>query len=591
MDAISQLTARTVDPEHIYTLFELNNMPLEALDELYRAIPPDTQELFEESLQEGLIKQYGDRHAGEAEQITVIDSCLDLYEQARPLIPLDRYEDTIRWIAIPPGVLSKQDKSSDETQTEIARPKQNSVRPYLMAGAIGLSGLCLIFTILRSAFASPAGPTEDELTATAVAAAQLAMEPPTPTPLALENIDRPIGAGENLRDRYPVILEITRADGAPRVFAVQQKSVDIAEWNYVADKDVASSILGLVIRPVLGIPYNEENKSYLESLMPGDRITLRMSTNQILHYNISHSQRIAPQSADIFNQNAPGVVIALLADPAPDRLVVFGNYQPAQEISDSRLPNSDVQTSGNNQPVKHGDSGVAIAVLSSAASQGPAGSPLPTGWTYLLVDLEITTRQPLDTAEIDFRLLDQTGTGYSPATVDPSITTYPPFERPHLPAGGETKATLGFLIPSKSGLARLVVQVKPEIAAVTYNLDIPFNATSLTARDLDVQILTVQTEGKPETGGELSIKARLYNPYQAEIQLRIPDVYVVYSPSVIEKTFPVGPSTSPIPRNDFSLPLTIEPGKAVDAEFRFDWRGDIYVGIVIGGYQFAATLY
>ncbi|MBN1137690.1 MAG: hypothetical protein JXM73_13975 [Anaerolineae bacterium] len=587
----TRITARTVEPEHLYTLYELENMPFEALEELYRAIPPDTQDFFESTLRESLRKRYNDEFASEAEQLELIGSCLDLYQEEHPRVPLDRYEDGIRWVGIPPRVLDqyKEDTLAEKDGKTASKPaEQSSARPYIIAGALVLAGLCLVFTLMRALFA-PSAPTTAELTATSIAATQFALVPPTPTPLALENIDRPIGAGQDLRSRYPVILEITRADGTPRVFAVQQKKIDIAEWDYTSDTDVASSILGLSIRPVLGIPYSSYNKTFLESLAPGDQVTLRMSTNQSLRFAVSRSERVAPQTAEIFSQTSPGLVLVLLAEPAPSRLVIYGSYQTDQEAASSTTPSNN-QAASVEQPVTHGDSGVIITALSANTTSGSTTSPLPPEWNYLLVDIRIQTAQDINTSTLIFQLLDQTGIGYSPVGVDPTITTFPPFNGPQLSAGDEIRTTLGFLVPAGTRSAQLIAQVAPEDTPVHYNLSIS-DTTALAARDLDVQILSIQTEGKPDEGGALLVQARIYNPYQDTITLRSPDVYIVYSPSILDKEFPVGPSVAPKVQEITSLPLTVKGGKAYDTEFRFDWRGDRYVGLAIGGYQFVATLY
>lgn len=586
----TRITARTVDTDHLYTLYELENMPLEALEELYRAIPPHTQEFYQETLRDGLHKHYGDEFASEPDQLAMFDFCLGLYQEEHPRVPLDHYEDGIRWIGIPPRVLDhyKQETLPDNDQAAGKPAEPSSARPYIIAGTLVLTGLCLVFAIMRAIF-TPAMPSAADLTATSMAATQFALVPPTATPLALENIDRPIGAGQDLRNRYPVILEITRADGTPRVFAVQQKKVNIAEWDYTGDTDVASSILGLAIRPVLGIPHSADNEIFLESLAPGDQVTLRMSTNQILRFAVSRSERVAPQSAEIFDQTNPGVVLVLLADPAPDRLVVYSSYRPDQEAAGGAAP-SEVQATRLGQAAAHGESGVTLTALAAGASSGPAASPLPPEWMYLLVDLHIQAKREINTSTLIFRLLDQAGISYSPVAIDPTLTAYPPFNSPRLAAGDQVRTTLGFLVPAGTRSAQLVAQAAPDAVPVHYALPIPA-VSILAAHDLDVQILSIHSKGKPGQGGDLFVQARIYNPHPDPITLRSPDVYVVYSPSVLDKTFPAGPSIAPKADETTPLPLTIEPNKAYDVEFRFDWKGDIYVGLAIGGYQFAATLY
>ena len=84
---------------------------------------------------------------------------------------------------------------------------------------------------------------------------------PTPTPLALEAQDDVIQGGDSERAvAYPVNLQIVPPDDAtPRVWVIQRRAVRAAEWNYDPNPDVASFINGMSVRPVIGIPWSEDN--------------------------------------------------------------------------------------------------------------------------------------------------------------------------------------------------------------------------------------------------------------------------------------------------------------------------------------------
>lgn len=454
-----QMNAETVDLNRYYTVDELAAMPAEALEELWQACPD--KPFYEAALEEAVLGEFGAAQmVTDLQRLAVIDRAIGFYEDDPPRIPVVQAENEIRWFKVPRRVTRHLKEGAPLSAERKTARSSTLPRPLLMAGIATLLVMACISAVLIRNVATGPRATRAELTATAASAGtQQALRPvttPTSTPLALDDIDRPIQEGEDLRSRFPVILEVQPAGGEPRVFPVQQKEVQLAEWDFDADPDVASSILGLAVRPVLGIAYSPANQHFLEGLVSGDRIILRMSTGQTLLFSVTHSERVERQRVDLFDQTSPGIVIVLVGDPGADRLVIYGHYPPGQELARENVAlfTSDVMTAQPQQPVQHGETGITLTILDAYSSTGPAGAELPPEWLYLLVDLRLASDREFATRDMAFTLSDASGAAYRPTAVDSVITNLGAFNAPVLAAGQEISATLGFLVPRSTASAR-----------------------------------------------------------------------------------------------------------------------------------------
>jgi hypothetical protein len=87
--------------------------------------------------------------------------------------------------------------------------------------------------------------------------------------------------------------------------------------------------------------------------------------------------------------------------------------------------------------------------------------------------------------------------------------------------------------------------------------------------------------------GELVVAVRLYNPTSQAITLDGSSLSTIYTSGLADGQFPVGNAvlpTAPV------LPVIAPAGLSQDVELHFAWNGDIYAGLVIGGYQYILTL-
>jgi hypothetical protein len=584
---LPETVSTALDPERFYSSADLDTLSQDDIEELFSACPH--KELYQQALEQFLVQNtaahdglppvqgLAGTHWGDSQRIAAVETLLELAERPRPRLPVGIKQDgQVVWNEAPQRVRRSLEDNVPLATPLAAEKKKTHSLPLPLLAVAGVAGFCILASLINGAVVQPMLKASS-LTATARALAPQTTT--TPTPLALDNLDKPVGEGEDLRKRYPVILQISHPGSPDLVFPVQQKEVDIAEWKYAPQTDVASSLLGMSIRPVIGIPYSEASETYLKSLQAGDQIKLAMNSGQILLFTVQHSERVQRQNTGLFDQHTPGIVLLLLADPAPDRLAVVGT---PVEIPATGATTGELIPPG----AAHiwSENGLSVTVNGARLSPGTPDEPLPPDWSYLLVDLTLaSSAAPVTLDLLNFELLEAgTGAHYSAARLSPSLAA-DPLTAQILPAANTLKATLGYLVPRTLDIPRLSVRFDTRSLPVLFDLQIA-GASAATPDDLQVVLLNVET-----SPGELVVLARLYNPTGAQIGLDSQHLSVVYSPadSNASKQFPIG---SPVLPTAPALPLMVAAGQSTDAELHFAWNGDAYAGLVIGGYQYVLTL-
>jgi hypothetical protein len=582
------LTPETVPLGRFFTHDELEQLPIETLEELFMAIPD--RAFYDKALEQCIISTHGMANVPDHQRSQVIDECLLIHDGAHSQmqgvsVPLETAADgEVKWVTVSQAIVD-QVRHGKASPATFATPEKKKTNPLMLAG-IGAGALvlfCLLFMLFSSLLSGNSKKvSEKDLTATAAAVADLAITP-TLTPVALANLDANIKGSDDLKDYYPTTLEIQPAGAPSRIFPVQQRQVDFADWKFDENPDVATSVLGLVIQPVIGIPYSASNQQFLEKLATGDTIKLQMNTGHTNIFNVTGTRRVGRQDTAIFNQSRPGIKIVLIADPTSTRLVVEATYTPGQELSSSAA-NQTIQEVQPHQPGQIAQ-GVTASIEDAYSSRGPAGAELDPQWLYLLVDLKITTDDTtaFSTGTLAITVTDQAGQRYAPIHVDAAITHAFPYNMPTAIEENSTFATTaGFLVPSSLAGATLSLQAAGD--EVRYAL--PYSpASGLSSADLDVLILGVVTEGKDQ--GELLVTVRLFNAHGQNITLRPSDIQAIFSPVFTKDQFPIGPAVQP---TGADLPLIVHPGEAKDIELHFPWSGDPYVGVTIGGYQYTIQI-
>lgn len=313
-----------------HTLEELNQLSLRELQALWELVPTDRQ------------RSYRAAYDREVRNAGAIGS--DNLERQVAELLLQRYEESalvpvgMRWAKTPSRVQSAaQTNETLDLPDSSSNTNSDKPSPKVMIFLVVTGILLLAFFLMR-------GGSSDEPTA------ELSNDPthtptpevsPTPTPLALEAQDDVIQGGDSERAvAYPVNLQIVPPDGAtPRVWVIQRRAVRAAEWNYDPNPDVASFINGMSVRPVIGIPWSEDNAAWFDTMSAGTTFTLTMNTGAILHYEFAEKTDVRRSDTGIFRQVGPGLVLLLIGEvddmglPTATRTLVTASYPPEQELS------------------------------------------------------------------------------------------------------------------------------------------------------------------------------------------------------------------------------------------------------------------
>lgn len=537
------------------------------------AVPTERQDYYRRVYQREV------RAAGastdDAAELDVLRRLIDAYRE-QALVPVGS-----RWASVPERVraAARQGKPLDapETQSDVNRP---SGPPK----ALALLLLPLAGLLLFGLFSLIGGSRDEADTLAALMTPTETLTPtpeisPTPTPLALEESDPVIRAGDGGRRRnyYPVLLQVYPADGrAPRVFVVQERAVQTADWNFDPNPDVASWVSGLLVRPVLGLPFSVENRELMETLAPGARFALQMNTGAVLDFTYGDTRQVARQDAAIFTQVEPGLALVLIGETDPEgaltetRWVVTATYPVEQEVERLRAGELAAVIALGESGAIMGLEDVRITVVGTALAT-PEG--LPPNLAYALVDLEIVVGEAgWQTSGVNWTLEDAAGSRFNPDALVSAQGAFGPLQG-NIPPNTALTVTLGFLAERDLSDARLLVGVGSDTTVFAVGFTLPPEPP--TVEGLDVQVRRVSTDATA-----VYVEARVFNPQAGPVALEALENWLVlgYAP------LSLGPQSPPVAGE---LPNAVSAGEAFDLALTFAYNGEPYGRLLLLGREYA----
>ena len=314
-----------------YTVDELRNLSLEELQALWELVPTSRQRAYRQAY-EREVRNAGALGSDQLEQ-QVTAELLSRYEESA-LVPVG-----MRWARTPSRVqdAAKSDDGlvvPEESTTGVAQKPS----PVILIAGVVMAVVLIGFFLVRDG-GNNDGVAVAELTPD-VEPTETPMITPTPTPLALEAQDDIIEDGDDERTvAYPVSLQVALPDGSPpRVWVVQRRAVRASEWNYDPNPDIASFINGMSVRPVMGIPFSEDNAQWFEDMDDGTIFTVTMNTGAMLRFDFAARSQVRRSDTDIFRQVSPGLVLLLIGErdeeglPTATRTLITATYPPDQEL-------------------------------------------------------------------------------------------------------------------------------------------------------------------------------------------------------------------------------------------------------------------
>lgn len=314
-----------------YSTEELKQLSLADLQALWELVPTDRQRSYRQAY-EREVRNAGALGSDQLEQ-QVTAELLSRYQE-NALVPVG-----MRW-ARTPNRVQEAAKIDDGLALPEATKNNMSDKPSSVILVVGtLIALVLVGIFLFRGIGNNNGIAVAELTPELDFTATPQMTA-TPTPLALEAQDDVIQDGDDERTvAYPVSLQVALPDDSPpRVWVVQRRAVRASEWNYDSNPDIASFINGMSVRPVMGIPYSDDNADWFDNMDEGTVFTVTMNTGAMLRFDFAARSDVRRSDADIFRQVSPGLVLLLIGErdeeglPTATRTLITATYPPEQEL-------------------------------------------------------------------------------------------------------------------------------------------------------------------------------------------------------------------------------------------------------------------
>ena len=314
-----------------YSFDELQDLSLEELQALWELVPTSRQRAYRQAY-EREVRNAGALGSDQLEQ-QVTAELLSRYEESA-LVPVG-----MRWARTPSRV---QDAAKSDDGLVLPEESTTSATqkplPVIMIAGVVMAVVLIGFFLLRGG-SNNDGVAVAELTPE-IEPTETPVVTPTPTPLALEAQDDIIEDGDDERTvAYPVSLQVALPDGSPpRVWVVQRRAVRASEWNYDPNPDIASFINGMSVRPVIGIPFSEDNAQWFEDMDDGTIFTVTMNTGAMLRFDFAARSQVRRSDTDIFRQVSPGLVLLLIGErdeeglPTATRTLITATYPPDQEL-------------------------------------------------------------------------------------------------------------------------------------------------------------------------------------------------------------------------------------------------------------------
>jgi hypothetical protein len=576
-----------MDVLRFHTLDELRGLSLSELHALWELVPTDRQRAYKAAY-EREVRTAGAVGSDDLER-QVAAELLKRYGAAA-LIPVGS-----RWARTPGRVqdAAKQNTVLDAPEDEI-KLTSSKPSPKVML-AVGLAAILFFGLMLTRLVGGPSSNTAD--VTPKVTLSPTPKVSPTPTPLALEAQDEVIQGGDSGREvAYPVNLQVIRPDGeAPRVWVVQRRRVQASEWRFDLNPDTASFVNGMSVRPVIGIPWSEENAAFFDNIGTGTSFLLTMNTGAVLRFAFEERRDVRRSETGIFRQVSPGLVLLLIGEtdddglPTATRTLVTATYPPEQELSrDGQVigMSTTLQEGTVGEQLPLGDAEITLqdARLLTDQPDLPADSQylpadsqyLPADSQYLLLNYDVLAgTEALDTTSWRMEFVDTGGQVYTPSSAALAHTDFDalPLEIPALSA---LSASVGYIVPETLQGGRWVIT---DTAGSGVSFALSFAASPLDMRydGVDVRLVSVTY-----VDGHITTHLRIYNGRTEMLHFNQDDIWLAlgYAPQPPGQRNPAEGLT----------PFDLLPEQAVDLTLTWYWGGEPYASMGVGEYRFAIQL-
>lgn len=558
-----------------HEVVQLESMSLADIEQIWDLVPTEDRDYLTRRYHKS-IRTHG--ISSDEQEISMADQYLQRYAY-EGLVPAGD-----QWVRI--SASRRQQLKTGQTDTAEIDDDEGGGVPWMTVAVVGFGIFLLIFVLSRvlGGDGEELVSIDGTLTLTPTPTVTFTPSPtptitptPTATPIALVESDTFIQAGDGRnREWFPVQLQVLEADETqPRVFIVQERAIELTEWTFDPNPDVASWISGTQVRPIFGIPHSDSNLDWMTSLSNGTQFVIRMNTGSELVYTFSEAQELGRENTTLLHQDQPGIVLVLIGETDPDglptatRTFVTGIYNPGIEVDLS---------SAAALPVPIGQT-VQFPELSLTVDNAyvvPVPDRVADAFMYAVVDVTLVAGETAVSLAGYQWFLDADDARYSPDLSLTSGTTHDALPA-MLPAGQAVHASLIFLVNRFDGDALLLFS-PPGVAGETFLVTFEQAPLAVTVDHLNVQLRRIR-----RTSNQVFVDVRIYNPQADAVTLATSDIGMIFGFT----PFPAGAIARPV---DYE-PIVFEPEFSLDITFAWDWNSDDpFARLDIAGRVWSVTL-
>ena len=325
-------------------------------------------------------------------------------------------------------------------------------------------------------------------------------------------------------------------------------------------------VCGTVVNYVIGLEPTVQNEELIDSLTPGDDITLQMTNGAVLRFRFAERRSLPPGAEPALAQRKPRLTLVL-----PNReswQIASADYAAEAESMATPPPEASARPG---EPVQVGQARVTMR-----RGYLEQSDELPQGTTYYVTEFSIENvgEEPLATDRVSVKLRDSIGNSYLVSPQASEAGESGPLSGVIQP-GASRQGSAGFVVPDPLSPGELtwIFSLRPGAGQV--NVVIPFEGEGDGDSVLPQPQVTISDAFLGNDGNTLVIEGEIRNLGSQPLIVERADVTLSSSEGTGDLVMEAPP-----------LPWTIQPGELQVIELEYQRPDASTVLLELLGYSF-----
>jgi hypothetical protein len=308
-----------------------------------------------------------------------------------------------------------------------------------------------------------------------------------------------------------------------RQLPVQQVTINPdGTWSPpLANDDSAGWVYGSIINYIMAMDDSDQNRTLLESLVPGAQMILTTQSGADFVFEFESSSSVAVNDQSIFRQLTPGLTLILMEAGQDQRLVAKGRYLLTESGGASDNSSNSVGVGETAQL-----SNVQFTV--TGVTYHPNDPNAPPGFSFFVVDFQILNAgtTAVDVSQFQLTLIDEVGNQYALNPVAGRLGENAPLTGGFLNAGEALPLSVGYQVPDGLVSSSVTMTVVRRDTGDQVLVNIPYSggnaaqATTITLQSVTVSedLTSMTLTGQVINNGDQTVVIT-----QENVTLRTPD--------------------------------------------------------------------